>query len=216
MPKAKKDACRAHVALGVDDVLLKLGSEGIFVTAPMLGVNKQWRRVALGFRRVTLKDLQTPSEAMYLASKFAAKDSLWARRHGDSMSGVSLYRWLNYNTTTTERLLHLVLHMSRDSFKKFHVAPVKKTDKYTIHSVKRALKVTMWHTQGVWGLLRRRWRAERGLRNTLKIDSDSDRLKAVQHIKREMFVEQSALSALPGYAKDEIMRVVSLYHGRKV
>ncbi len=208
MPKLKVGRV-SHATLLSDDTLRAVASCGIYVTAPMLGVCKQWRRVASEFPRVTLDDLRNPSWVVY-KRHFFYKDLV---KRGMREPTLQYYNNLHRVTTTTERLLELILHMSRTTFSKFAIRPVRKNDHFAIYEVACALKVTMFHTDGVWGILKRRWRAERGMRNSIVIKGSAKRDQAIRHVQHQFFTPGSDLYELIPSAKMEILKIVSLYTG---
>lgn len=201
-----------HPVLLMDDVLRTFAKEGIFVTEPMRGVCKQWRKVALEFPRVTIKQLRTPLEECYLRSRFYEKTLNQVQYPSVKGRPFSVYMDRNEFVTTQEKLISLVLHMTRSTFTKFAVRPIRQTERFKLYSVETALKVTMKHTQGVWGLLRRRWRNKNGLVTRIKIDSYETRDRAMRMVYKQVYTKGSDLYDLPNSAKTELLRITSLYY----
>lgn len=212
MGRAKRFKC-THPALMLDDVLSCIAIHGLFVTSPMRGVCRTWRAAAVKHPRATLRTLATPSETLYARSGLMRRDSTHDV-HDPTFVADQFYQrvtdWEGTEGTITQQRFLMLASLSRATFLKLGIRPVHQCQFYHLYNTEQALRVTLRHTDGVWGFLQRRYKDEHKTRHRTTLRTSDGRDAAIAFVKNGILT--GAFAGIPAHATEELVRIASMYY----
>ena len=202
------------------DILGLIAKNGYDVRAPMLGVSKRWNAAAKLYPRATYMDIVTPSTKVYVRSGFYDKD--WNRALREAERDHVIFDLPTpeeciedfvevHSVHTTKERLQMILSLRSSTFDQLAIKPARSTSVYHLYHTRTAMRIAMQHSDGVWGLLQRRYKDEHQIRHRVVLQPCAKRKAAAEYVARGL--QGGPLAHLPADAQRAIMRIASRYYG---